>query len=569
MIHWNGPDTKAFLSLLKCVEKNDSVEVAVQSGKVKTVSTLEDIRSLLPPRKEQTELSAQEYADVLETFLPSKEMREYLSDMELDTYQIIDMILGAPVPLQVKAEYCHRLSARDDLFHHVLDRCGEPDNDFEAEWELEHEEILSFSKHAREIQTALDELTLKPGEVLLLNEAWYDEDDRDKNESRGSVPFLSLDTALRYIRDEMKEEDWDEETACWTKLEKWAPGENGELEFRYAYYLIRDEVVFFRKKVRQSMNAWMRYQETYCYSDSSRDLNLPIPYRPGDIVEINCLPFAPVKHVLLLEVGNGCCEVSCLYPAKGGTWETGALKHGDFMGAYEPMLSPLYRIASYDKYLPPDERPLKFVQAYIGSDPEKGAQLWDAIYQHDRALRTGELMKLIGYGNDYYEAETLLTYRMEHRVTLQDIEGRWPYAPHRKIAAVRFKHEYEDEILFYIERADGLSGRFFGRFVVWDKEAGKAMPADEPNHCIDALRLHGKYFLLSKNTRNPDEPRLIVRETNRVQSYSNLVYEVKLASNIALLTDAHLETNEDNLYIVLNGKRFANVTAGCVIADVE
>ena len=95
------------------------------------------------------------------------------------------------------------------------------------------------------------------------------------------------------------------------------------------------------------------------------------------------------------------------------------------------------------------------------------------------------------------------------------------------------------------------------------------MPAGVQNPCIDALRLNGKYYLLSKNTINPEESCLIVRETNRVQSYSSLVYQVKLASNIPPLTDAHLEINEDNLYIVLNGKRFANVTDGCVMTDEE
>ena len=68
----------------------------------------------------------------------------------------------------------------------------------------------SFAAYYKKIRVALDALELRPGELILLNEAWYDEDYSDENESRGSVPLLSLDAALRYIRDEMQEE----ETVC-------------------------------------------------------------------------------------------------------------------------------------------------------------------------------------------------------------------------------------------------------------------------------------------------------------------------------------------------------------------
>ena len=48
------------------------------------------------------------------------------------------------------------------------------------------------------------------------------------NESRRPVTPLSLDAALRYIENEMQEENREDDSECRTIPEKWGPGENGE-----------------------------------------------------------------------------------------------------------------------------------------------------------------------------------------------------------------------------------------------------------------------------------------------------------------------------------------------------
>ena len=425
MIHWDGADVKVFLDILQRVEQGETVEVSVRGETAKTVSTAKDARALLPLQNAQVELTRQEYEDVLRTFLPSKEMRKHLANRELSRWQILELILGAPVPLRIKAECCRALSARDDVLHHVLDRLDDPHLDLSARYEWELELDLSFAMHAQSIQTALDELSLNPGEIILLYEVWYDNDYLEDNES-SAVPFLSADAALRYLRAEMREEEWNEETPCWTRLEKWVPGENDEMLCRYRYYLIRDEFAFFEKVEPRRRGYQGRLAGPFCYSGQSVDLNLPVPYRPGDIVEVNCLPFAPVKHVLLLEVGDDCCGVSCLYRTEDGKWETGALKHGHFMESYRPLISPLYRIAAHHADLPPEVQPLKAVQAYIGGDAEKGRQLWTAIHRLSHALRTNELMKLVGYEKGYDETEAMLTYRTDRRIAREDVGAILP-----------------------------------------------------------------------------------------------------------------------------------------------
>ncbi len=557
MILWDGKSESVFLDILECVEKEQPVRVETADGAVRAISTLEDVRRLLPPRNPQTELSRREYEEILETFLPSEEMRAHLLEKAPGRRQIIDLMLGAPVSLETKAEYFQRLSARDDVFHCVLDGMEDTSRRPDAKWMLEIELDRSFAKHAREIRAALDALCLEPGELLLLNEAWYDDDYLEDNGSKGSVPFLSVDAALRYLRDEIRDEEWEDEAACWTVLEKWAPGENGETEARYRYYLIRDAFVFFEKLERDRQDRWFWFPERGGCCCKGIDLNLPVPYHPGDIVEVDCLPFAPVRHVLLLEVGDDCCGVSCLYRTNDGRWDTGALKHGHFMESYTPMLSPLYRIASYDGPLPTEEQLLRKVRAYLNGSAEKVRQLWDSFHQLSCPLRTGEVMKLIGYGEGYDEAGTLLTYHMGRQITADDIGSVWPY---RTDVSVGFRHEYDDEILFLLRSRNGLHEAL----VIWDKETNKAVSSAATLHCMDAIRFHGKYYRLVKSVGKPEAPLLIVRQSRRDQQCSRCIFREQL-DPLILRGGAHLEAAGNSLFLVVNGKRYADLTPESLI----
>ena len=253
MVVWDGSDLDIFLDILEQIEKNQVVKVCTEDGRVTVVSSFDDVRGLLPSKNVPINLSREEYEDVLKVFIPSKEMREYLLTKELRQNEVKDIILGAPVALETKLKYCRLLRRRDDIFYFMVDKTssGLHEQDYDPrnkrnimKWYAEH----SFIAHERAIQSALDALKLCPGEILILREAWYDEDNLEDNVSRLSVPLLSLDAALRYVRDEMQEENWDDNTECWTMLEKWGPGKNGEMDHLYTYYLIRDEIVFLEKK---------------------------------------------------------------------------------------------------------------------------------------------------------------------------------------------------------------------------------------------------------------------------------------------------------------------------------
>ncbi len=86
-----------------------------------------------------------------------------------------------------------------------------------------HAERNFFTRHFHAISAALDALELQPGELFCLNEAWLEEETMEEGMPGGSVPLLSFDAALRYVRNEMAEEEWTDDTLCWTKLENGSP----------------------------------------------------------------------------------------------------------------------------------------------------------------------------------------------------------------------------------------------------------------------------------------------------------------------------------------------------------
>ena len=126
-------------------------------------------------------------------------------------------------------------------------------------------------------------------------------------------------------------------------------------------------------------------------------LNLPIPFGVGDIVTLNCAPFAPVKHALLIYVDNvDCCGVRMIHRDTDGMWYDSALKHAHGWGHYTPMLSPLYRLSSYKGDLPKEERFLLKVRDIIGNDAEKGWELSKMILKSEICGMTAEeIMKLM------------------------------------------------------------------------------------------------------------------------------------------------------------------------------
>lgn len=287
---------------------------------------------------------------IINSCILSDEMKEYLKIQELSDYQLTCIIAGSLLKLEEKMKLYELIDDTDDDYH------------------------LSARQFYDETEKAIAEFELKPGEILALHECWYDYDILDEN--RGfSEPFTTYEAAIKYLKELIADEEWDETTLCWTMLEKWVPKGNGEMENTYKYYLINDEIVYFERK--DSSHGFWGYV-------NSLSLNLPIPFMVGDIVTLNSIPFAPPKQAILIEVENvDCCGVQILYRLENGLWETGALKHGDGWENDFPMLSTLYRLSKFDGELKDEDKLMLEVQEYVRKDEKNGKTLWNAFFHNE------------------------------------------------------------------------------------------------------------------------------------------------------------------------------------------
>ncbi len=312
-------------------------------------------------------LSEDVYGVILDTFIPSKTMRAYLKTVELDERQILQLICGAPVSLYLKYDFLVILSDCHPCFMDAL--C--------------------------DTEKALNALRLAEGELFYLKEKWYDSDDLIEKES-GNAPCLSVDKAIELIKDdfgdEVTEQDFREYTAncCWAQLEKWSPGRDG-FEHTYTYYMIEDELCFFDdERTKSQLTAG------YSFFTEGRHLNLPVSFRVGDIVSIDCTPFMPKKEAVLLEVGDNtdCCCLQALYETNEYAYSYGAVKHGSlFFDSYPSvLLSPLYRLEKCQS----DNAVLNAVSHYLGGDEQRGAALWYALYQDDKVVSADTVRRHIG-----------------------------------------------------------------------------------------------------------------------------------------------------------------------------
>lgn len=406
---WNGTCKKTFFDIADLLYRKKPVDVYLsRRERLVTLTCLEDLRRLVIDGNHAAdyhgfELSWKEKREFLDTFMPSAEMREFLARRELSRHELSDIVCGAPVKLQTKAEWMKRLSNKENLFLDILDEAvGEKDGvgiDFII-WNMDY---YSLAGRHSDMQEALNELRLKRGELFYLTDFWYDEE-LHEDKGSGKAPFLSLEKALECIRGdiadycEYAEPEADDSFTCWYELEKWTPDGHGNLRNTYSYFLLKDEIVYF--EINTDINGLEDRDDLTYFMDGSH-LNLPVPFCAGDIVTIDCTPFAPKKHAVLLEVGDNrdCCCVQALYRNYDGTWYTGAVKHAQLFKLYTPMMSPLYRLQSCTGELSEEEALLGKVSRCIAGDENRGRALWNALYElrdsKDGGLSEADIAELL------------------------------------------------------------------------------------------------------------------------------------------------------------------------------
>ena len=227
-------------------------------------------------------------AEILKEIFPSEEMASYLarcpfdktvpwnrqhfvfddaSPEELPLFRddLADAIAGAPISLERKRDLFLRLA--------------------------EDENGSLFRKWADLVSQAIQEMQPKPGEVFyLIAHNYREEPSHLEDDTVGA--FLSWEYIFEAIREYLGGDSMDEDDLIWFTIEKWTPDGNGRLKDNYSYEVIRDEV-------------WFCYSKDFPFHEQPvlggyEDLNLQVPFHAGDILTVDCRPYAPVSHIVVL-----------------------------------------------------------------------------------------------------------------------------------------------------------------------------------------------------------------------------------------------------------------------------
>lgn len=317
-------------------------------------------------------------SDLIRELFPSKEMVAYLTEHaeQLYKHNILNMVCKAPIDIRRKAEILSELSKDEDIEKEIseeLTRLKPQKSDYKSISKYIAEN--SFAFNCEYVKKAISLLESNPGDVFSVQTVWYDHDDPNGYDESDFHISSSFENALKYIKKEMKLEEvsWnDKEVLFHFEIRKWSLNKKGDYEEIICYEFIDNKVMFFSyaDKTEYSRNQF----EPDC------DLNLITPFRTGDIVTLDCLPYQPEKTVLILEnVSNeDCCSLQGLsYNPDDNIFFTGAIKHGSvFCDFYRPEISPLYRIQTATEPPTGQEQLFNEIKAFLNRDTKKGQEMW-------------------------------------------------------------------------------------------------------------------------------------------------------------------------------------------------
>ena len=219
------------------------------------------------------------YSHILDTFMPSEEMREYLKSVNLSSWELADLIFYSPTSIFVKQQVFQKIISLEN-------RDAERKKEFENYlWNLDESiRLLDFDG------------------IFLVNIMYF-------NEKKGTVENES-EFLCDSIQDIMASERegqaiWfkDEGIPYWIESEKWMKDKNKKY-VRVCEYIIANGTILYSELD----------DEKYDFSEvihwwNGVNLNLPVPFKTGTLLEIDGFPFTSPYYTLLISVGDNrdCC----------------------------------------------------------------------------------------------------------------------------------------------------------------------------------------------------------------------------------------------------------------------
>lgn len=283
-----------------------------------------------------------EIHEAIINLLHSPELKEFSlkNPLNLNADNYASIIAGAPIGIIEKKILLTRLADNSEI----------------------SEDCATIKRYIAALKGACESLYGKCGKhgflAITLHNGCNSDDDNKIDGPYYASTIEKAQKAIRAYRKDYSNDDLNWNCLYW-EIEQFYEGAPSEYCGFIAseYTFIADgngKIQYFLHRTENGAPVFSK--ETAAFGNHISDLDIPVPYRPGDILEIDCSPYTCGPHYCrLTEVRGGCCGVWCIFPDEDGKPEGGALKHGHyFANAYKnpQYLSPLYHARVYKGKLP-------------------------------------------------------------------------------------------------------------------------------------------------------------------------------------------------------------------------
>ncbi len=323
---------------------------------------------------------------IISEFIESEDMKLYLikNAESLSKHQILDLIGYARKSFEDKYQALKTLAK------------------FESDENSDGEQ--TFKSAMEEAECVMQSMTIKKDEMLLLTKWTFDEGNHS-----ASIVFTEPYTSFKKAIQRMKELYISEEM-IWHELEKYQLNNN---EYEKTFEYIADNTgLIWSAEYAESVHL------DFC---GCSDLNLPVPFEPGDIISIDCRPYANIKNAVILQIGDNhdCCSVQCATVSSfNDEIITGALKHPYQIFEKHIEISPLYSVKICKEALQDNEKILKNISEYVNGDEIKGIALYNFLTRDNkRSVSADEIL-------DFLSSDSILRKAYEQYIIHKDLMDR-------------------------------------------------------------------------------------------------------------------------------------------------
>jgi len=333
-------------------------------------------------------------------FIESDEMREYLQrdDVDVALWQWAMLVAQSRASLSDKASALQKITENPKYFD-------------------KKEELRAVDWKLKKVLSAIEETTnVSPGSVFSLTKYWIDDEVVWINDGRKffgnyykkekSLLFTTFERALHFISMDnfytygICGNEIPDDTSTWYEITRWDRLDDGEnMSDRITWLLGHSGIIWGFDKV----------YDRWTWSDDGFNIGLgggielPTPFKPGDIVVVDMRPFTDSFHAVILwtdDVDNKHSPI-CMFINRAGNVEVGAI---NYLSPHPPCFSPLLRAKRYNGKLFGREIPLKFISECLKKDYLLGEKMRNMVFDKikDGAQRI-----------NWFEIKNLLTEKLK------------------------------------------------------------------------------------------------------------------------------------------------------------